>query len=34
LNDYPREQYDYISKLVDLKKDEIKQIVQNYTLNR
>ena len=27
LNDYPKEQYQYISKLIDLKYDDIKQTV-------
>jgi hypothetical protein len=34
LNDFPKEQYQYISKLIELKSNEIKETVQNYTLNR
>lgn len=33
LNDYPQEQYLYISKLIELKFEEIKDTVKNYTLN-
>lgn len=34
LNDFPKEQYQYISKLIELKSVEIRETVQNYTLNR